>query len=86
MTSSTEYFRTDDTFSNRDNQENSMHQLDQPYSDAVEKVNAPLLRNHKETPKLLIADAQKARSIQRQEPDDQNSDGLYAKRDRQDNK
>lgn len=41
VTSSTEYFR-EDTFTTRDNSENSMHQLDQPYCDAVEKVSGNL--------------------------------------------
>lgn len=36
MTSSTECFRTDDSC--KENSENSMQQLDQPYCDAVEKV------------------------------------------------
>lgn len=36
VTSSTECFRTDDNY--KENSENSMQQLDQPYCDAVEKV------------------------------------------------
>lgn len=36
MSSSTEYFRNEDNY--KENSENSMQQLDQPYCDAVEKV------------------------------------------------